>query len=129
MVTIGSVDGWPLINGVGNSLMTTAAVVACEVTVPAAVMRAEVDPPTVTSSVLLLKTLSMREDNVLVGSALVIGASTCCSVGPIGVWLRTVLAASPTLATDAVPVATGFLPFTATLVCEQARPSARKAFS
>ena len=75
MVMIGSVEGWPLIDGVGRILMTAAAVVAWDVTVPAAVDTADVAAPTVTSSVLLLNTLSISDPNVWVGSALVIGAS------------------------------------------------------
>src|SRR5436305_5196865 len=76
IVMIGSVDGVPLMSGLGRILITTPAVVAFAVTFPAAVVRDEVDPPSVMLSVWLLNTLSMRDASVLVGSALVIGAST-----------------------------------------------------
>src|SRR5204862_5835992 len=119
---MGSVDGWPLINGVGRILMTTADEVAVEVRLAATVVADDVEPPTVASSVLLLNTLSISAFNVPVGSALVIGASSWSRAGPTGVACRTVLAERPSEATAPEPVATGLPPATAALVCEHARP-------
>src|SRR5438105_4886900 len=129
MVTIGSVDGCPLISGVGSSLMTTAAVLAAEVTVPAAAVTDESEPPALMSSVLLLNTLSTSELRASPGTALVIGCSSCVSCCPTGTCERTVLAARPTDATDADPVATGFLAEIDALVCEQASPTEMKALT
>src|SRR3954449_13045288 len=99
MVTIGSVDGWPAMIGLGRILMVAADDVESEVTLPASVVTEDVDPPSVVSSVWLLKTLSMMEPRLSVGSAAVIGASSGASSGPTGVACRTALTDTPSEAT------------------------------
>src|SRR5436190_21192457 len=127
IVTMGSVDGAPLINGFGRILTTTAAEVAVEVRLAATVVADDVDPPTVASSVLLPNTLSISAFNVPLGSAVVIGARNGARAGPTWVASRIVLAESPSEATTPDPVATGLPPATAALVCEQARPKVTMA--
>src|SRR5947207_3288256 len=124
---IGSTDGCPPMIGVGRILMVAAADVDVDVSLVASVVTDDVDPPIVVSSVWLLKTLSMSDPRLAVGSAVVIGVSSGASVGPIGVACRTVLTETPSVATAPDPLALGFPPAIAALVSAQAAPTVRKA--
>src|SRR5437763_16923123 len=140
MVTTGSVDGTPDTCGSGSSLTVAALAPPSDVIVLPSAVTLEVDSPTVAVRVGVLMMLWTRSLSVVVTGSTFTGepaaalatllsrSDTALATGVVTgarAPLRTVLALSVALATDAELLATG-LPFTTEVEAdEQARPRSR----
>src|SRR3954452_5782456 len=127
MVATGSVDGAPLMLGVGSSLMTAPADDALDVTVPASVTTDELASPTVVLRVCVFRTLVMRSCTVVPwGSWPMIGFSACWRGSVTAPSCeRTVLLLRSTVAIEPKPVAVGAALAIDAVVAEQTRPIPR----
>src|SRR4051812_25144436 len=127
MVATGSVDGAPLMLGVGSSLITAPADDALDVTVPASVTTDELASPTVVLSVCVFSTLVMRSLTVVpCGSCPMIGSSACWRGSVTAPSCeRIVLLLRSTVAIEPRPVAVGAALAIEADVAEQTRPTSR----